>query len=240
MFAALTEELILGPFEHPEYETTLVVKPLVDTGKAGRFASQAVVVTTAARRIIELSKAGDKVKSIVVEADGGVDPMQHPEFRAISENLRELVDKWFPKSKLILHTPGLHLGNAEGRHSLTAYHRPVIHFDAGTQKTFAALTGMDPQLYKDVCDGLEKIEMERWVLRATFVKGEADNSTDAELRFWLTKVASFGRPGTIQVTTLAKADTERKLKPVPKTRMASIAEKITAKLEREIELIEQA
>lgn len=237
MFAALTEELVTGPEAHAEFELTLSVHPLADTGKPGRYASQAVIVTTAARRIIELSKDGAKVKSILVAAPEGADPMIHPEFRDISQNLRELTDKWFPKSKLTIVSPGLHLEDPERRISLTAYHRPILHFEAGTQKTFAALTGEDPQRFKDVCSAIEQIDMERWILRCCFVRGDIDNSTDSELRYWLSKVETFN-PAQIQITTLPKADTKRKLKPITATRLNAIAEKIAEKTEREVEILE--
>lgn len=236
MFATLTQELITGPVKHDEFELSLIVHPLADTGKPGRFATQAVVVTTAARRIIELSKDGAKVKSILVAGNEESGPMAHPEFRAISQNLRELTDKWFPKAKLTLVCSGLHLGDPERRRSLISYHRPIVRFDAGTQKTFAALTGEDPQTYKDVCASIEQIETERWILRACFVRGDADNSTDTELRFWLSKIEAFN-PAHIQITTLAKPDTKRKLKAVTKARMDSIAEKINKKTGTEVEIV---
>lgn len=237
MFAALTEELVSGPSEHEEFELTLTVHPLADTGKPGRYASQAYIVTTAARRIIELSKDGAKVKTILVDAPDGQDPMAHPEFRDISQNLRELTDKWFPKAKLTMISPGYHLDDPERRHSLTSYHLPILRFEAGTQKTFGALTGQEPQLFKEVCDAIEQIDMERWVLRACFVRGDIDNSTDNELRYWLGKVEGFN-PAHIQITTLAKADSKRKLKPITATRLGAIQEKVAKKTEREVEILE--
>ena len=237
MFAALTEELVTGPQEHAEFELTLSVHPLADTGKSGRYASQAMIVTTAARRIIELSKDGAKVKTILIDAPEGQDPMAHPEFRAIAQNLRELTDKWFPKSKLTMVSPGLHLDDPERRHSLTAFHRPILHFEAGTQKTFGALTGEEPQRFKDVCSGIEQIDMERWILRCCFVRGDVDNSTDNELRYWLSKVETFN-PAQIQISTLPKADSKRKLKPITATRLNAICEKIAKKTEREVEILE--
>jgi len=237
MFAALTEELVTGPDAHDEFELTLSVHPLADTGKSGRYASQAMIVTTAARRIIELSKDGAKVKTILIDAPEGQDPMVHPEFRDIAQNLRELTDKWFPKSKLTVVSPALHLDDPERRISLTAFHRPILLFEAGTQKTFAALTDQDPQRFKDVCTAIEQIDMERWILRACFVRGDVDNSTDTELRYWLSKVETF-KPAHIQITTLPKADTKRKIKPVTATRLNAIAEKIAKKTEREVEILE--
>lgn len=239
MFATLTEDLITGPEKHPEFELSLTVHPLADTGKPGRYPTQAVIVTTAARRIIELSKDGAKVKSIIVAGNEKTGPMAHPEFRAISQNLRELTDKWFPKSKLTVLCTGLHLEDSERRHSLVSYHRPIIQFDAGTQKTFAALTGEDPQKFKDVCSAIEQIDTERWILRTCFVRGDVDNSTDTELRFWLSKIESF-HPAHIQVTTLDKADPKRKLKPVTKSRIEAIAEKINKKTGTEVEIVAAA
>ncbi|MEZ5977725.1 MAG: hypothetical protein R3F34_05855 [Planctomycetota bacterium] len=239
MIATRLEQMVQGPLNHPEFESTVLVDPVVDAGRPGRFPSQAVIITTAARKIIELSKAGEKLKSVVVASQNERDPMSHPEFRAISENLRELVDKWFPKARLTLVSPGLALDDPETRHALVVYHRPILHFEAGTQKTFAALTGQEPKRYKDVVENLRKLELDRWILRARFVSGAADNSTDSELRGWLGHLENFN-PGQIQITTPAKPITEKKLKPVSKTRIATIAEKTAAKTGKDVEILEGA
>jgi hypothetical protein len=239
MIASLAEQMVQGPVEHPEFETALIVDPVAPNGRPGRYATQAVVITTLARRIIEMSKAGDKLKSVVVQGADDADPMAHPEFRAISENLRELVEKWYPKAQLILLSAGLHLDDVERRHAISCYHHPILFFEAGTQKTFAALTGQDPQVYKSVVENLQKLDIDRWILRSRFVTGAADNSTDSEFRNWLGYVEKFG-PGHIQITTPAKPIAAKKLKPVTKARITEIAEKTAAKTGIEVEILEVA
>lgn len=239
MIASLVQQMVQGPVEHPEFETALLVDPVAPNGRPGRFATQAVVITTVARRIIEMSKAGEKLKSVVVQGAEDADPMGHPEFRAISENLRELVEKWYPKAQLVLVSPGLNLDDVERRHAISCYHHPIMIFEAGTQKTFAALTGQDPQVYKNVVENLQKLDIDRWILRARFVCGAADNSTDTELRGWLGHVEKFG-PGHIQITTPQKPITAKKLKPIPKARIATIAEKTSAKTGIEVEIVDVA
>ena len=64
-----------------------------------------VVITSAARRIIELSKGGEKLESLVVT--GNKEPTSHPELIEIVENLRELRNKWFAKAALCLVSENL-------------------------------------------------------------------------------------------------------------------------------------
>ena len=234
MIAEVMERVVTGPVDHPQFGKSLIIDPGVPAARADQFVTQAFVVTTAARRIIELSKNGDKIKAVIV-ANAERDPMAHPEFRQISENLRELMNKWFPKASLVLESNGQHLEDPEYRHALSSYHRPILRFEAGTQKTFAAITGCKPGEFKDVCTNLSKLELDRWVLRANFVRGGPDNSTDSEFKNWLGHVEQFN-PGLIQVTTPKKAGKETK--PVTKSRMTEIAEKTTAKTGVEVEILE--
>jgi len=62
-----------------------------------RLPRASVVVTLAAQELMRLSKAGEKVQTILV-VGSEVDPTRHPGFREISENLRALRTKWFPRA----------------------------------------------------------------------------------------------------------------------------------------------
>src|SRR5262245_3164360 len=66
--------------------------------RANQLPSAGVIVTSAARRIIELSKAGEKIESITVAGNG--DPTKHTNLLEIAENLRDLRNKWFNKASL--------------------------------------------------------------------------------------------------------------------------------------------
>src|SRR5690242_9186311 len=54
--------------------------------------SAGVIVTAAARRIIGMSKASEKLECIVIS--GNQDPTRHNQLLTITENLRDLRNKW--------------------------------------------------------------------------------------------------------------------------------------------------
>jgi len=217
------DELVRGPEKCGHLGQTLLIEPTCSTHKKNTFPSQAVVVTTAARRMIELSKGGEKLKHIVVH--GKIDPTMHPDFRPISENLRELTNKWFPRAKLTLLSDGRQLDRTDVRIALGAYHKPSMRLDAGNQKTFKGLSGAPGTEFKKVIAGLNKLEMERLMLHTCFVKGSTDNSTDAELKSWLKQVADIN-PATVEIFTVSKADTTKDVKAVTKPRLEKLAAEI--------------
>lgn len=223
MIVQLQEEVVQGPIDHPRLKKTVVVCPTVETSRANRFPSQAVVVTTAARRLMSLSKEGEKVHAVLVLA-GSKDPTAHPEFHEISEMLRGLVNKWFPKADLCLVSNEPELDLAQARHALHFYDQPIVRLEAGTQKTFKALTGSPGTQFKAIVENLGKLEMERLILQARFVRGSTDNSTDAEVKAWLRTLANI-KPAAIHISTPDKA-TRDGLKPITKTRMGQIEAQI--------------
>lgn len=235
MLTALMERVVQGPLESERHGRHLLIEPTCDTNRPGVFPSQAVIVTTAARRIIELSKAGEKIADVVVS--GAVDPMLHEDFREIAENLKELCKKWYPKVGMTLETRGLALQTADLRHCLTLFARPIVRFEYGTQKTFAGLTGCKPGELKDVVDNMNRLELDRWVMEVCLVRGGVDNSTESELR-GIAKYASEFRPGSIQLTTLAKPDADKKTKPVTKAALEKAQAKLAEKSGIEVEIVD--
>jgi len=226
MLTELMNEIVRGPEKSAEFGKCLLIYPTCETARPGIFPSQALVVTTAARRLIELSKAGERLNAVVVL--GEVDPTLNPDFRAISENLRELCNKWHPKASLTLVSGAQGLDDADIRQALSCYDDPILRFEAGTQKTYAALTGAKPSVFKEVVQNLSKIELERITVAATFVRGDVDNSTESEVRAWVKHLGAI-KPATVHVSTLAKIDTKRKLKPITKARLETIANQVADK-----------
>lgn len=238
MTSTLEPELIFGPLDHPRYGTILEIHPTVDTTRKGRFASQAVVVTTAARRMIELSKGGQKLAAILVTGKEN-DPTLHPEFREISENLKELAHKWFPRAKLTLEAGPLHLADAQARHVLTCYEQPILRFGAGTQKTFSGLTGAKGAELKRVVDDLAHIEHENLTFDVVLVRGDVDNTSASELR-GIAGTLGATKASKIAVRTLAKATTwnGKKLKAATKTQVEAAVAEFTAKTSCTVEQID--
>ena len=114
--------------------TTLAVS------RENRLPRASVVVTLAAQELMRLSKAGEKADHVVL-IGSDVDPTHHPDFREISDNVRELRNKWFPRAKLVLISDDPKLDLPETRIALGSYDFNVMRLESGTAKTYSAMTG---------------------------------------------------------------------------------------------------
>ena len=122
------------------------------------------------------------------------------------------------------------------RQSLSIYDKPILRLEAGTQKTFAALSGRKPAEFKGVVENLGKIELERIIVQARFVRGKTDNSSETELRSWLKHLGSVA-PAQVQLYTPDKPDAKSGLKPVTKSTLESIANKVADKTGIPVEIV---
>ncbi len=197
--------------------------------------SQAVVVTTIAMALKEYSKDGAKIKTFVV--NGEYCPLRHDDFRAISENLKAIAKKWFPKARLHLigfpryvNSPGVSV-------ALQFYHEVTLRLEAGTQKTFAAMTGEKGEVYKRVLSTLARLDLGNLVIRARFVRGDVDNSTVNEVRGWI-KTLQQVKPARIEICSPKKAFLA-KTKPITATRMKEILAEIEDKVGIPAEIVEE-
>ncbi len=196
--------------------------PIWTIHSGNRPPSAGVIITSAARRIIELSKAGDKLDNIIVQ--GLQDPTKHPNFKAIVENLRELRNKWFSKAKLTLFTSPMHLEDPQVRHAVALFDQPIIRFEWGTAKTFASMTGASSRQLKSVMENLASVD--RFIVEAVFRKD--DNSGASEVRGWLKRVEEL-RPLEVQLTTVGTTRKRGGPKPVPASFLEGLAEEIREK-----------
>jgi hypothetical protein len=234
MIARLQEEIVTGPLDYPRLGRAVIVRPTVETLRAGRFPTQAIVVTAVARKLIELVRASDKIQALVVE--GGNDgPTKHPEFHYICENLRQLLDKHFSKALLCLVTDATPLDSPNLRHALTFFDQTILRLDAGTQKTWAALTGGNPKLFKGVVESLGRLGTDRVIVHTRFVRGEVDNSNETEVKAWIRQLTEI-RPVGVHITTPAKPKGKKEI-PITKSRMNQIAELVTTKTGIPVEVV---
>jgi len=234
MIARLQEEIVLGPLDHPRLGRSIVVRPTVQTLRANRYPSQAIVVTAVARKLIELVRASEKIHALVVEGENE-GPTKHPEFHQICENLRQLLDKHFPKAVLCLLADATPLDSPNLRHALTFFDQTILRLDAGTQKTWAALTGANPKNFKGVVESLGRLGTERLIVETRFVRGEVDNSNETEVKAWIRQLTEI-RPAGVHITTPAKAKGKKEI-PITKSRMTEIAELVTAKTGIPVEVL---
>ena len=234
MIARLQEEIVVGPIDHPRLGRSVAVRPTVETLRANRYPTQALVVTAVARKLIELVRASEKIHALVVE--GGTDgPTKHPEFHHICGNLRQLLDKHFPKALLCLVADATPLDSPNLRHALTFFDQTILRLDAGTQKTWAALTGSNPKQFKGVVESMGRLGADRLIVQTRFVRGEVDNSNETEVKAWIRQLTEI-RPAGVHITTPAKAKGKREI-PVTKSRMTQIAELVTAKTGIPVEVL---
>jgi wyosine [tRNA(Phe)-imidazoG37] synthetase (radical SAM superfamily) len=230
--AAQQLEVLAGPTRQPGLGICLDVIPTVETGRGFPYPTQAVIVTTAARRLITMSKAGEKLESILVRGD--FDPTLHPHLREIASNLKELQRKWYPKALLALATDGLHLENPDVRTALRVFDRVLLRLEYGTQKTFAALAGGKPKDLKDVVDRLASLDIDRIVVQATFGQGDVENSSEGEVKAWIGHVSKL-RPKAVQIQNAAKGVKGRR--PISKGRLDEIAAKLREKTGFSVEVL---
>jgi hypothetical protein len=226
MISKIQQDVVQGPLDHPRFGRSLSVYPTVETARVNRYPTQAVVVTSVARALIDLSKAGDRLQAVVVEGLER-DPTEHPEFLPISQNLRELVTKWFPKAQLCLLSLRPDLEEAQVRHALNCYDQPILQLEAGTQKTATALHGSKHKPIRKQVEELGRLGVERLIVQGRFVRGTVDNSKDNEIKMWIRHLAEI-RPAGVHIVAPDKLK-GKKLRPVPPTRMSKIAEMVTEK-----------
>lgn len=219
-----------GPFKSERLGATLGVDlgsmdMALAVSRDNRMPRASVVVTTAARHIIRISKAGEKIETVVVYGSKA-DPTLHPDFREITENLRDLRNKWFSKAKLCLILDEPRLEDSELRRVLAIYDRVYLRMEWGTAKTFAAMTGRKATEFGGYLDNLGHVE--HLVVQARFLRGDVDNSTDTEVRAWIKKLGEL-KPREVAILGGEPKAAGKKAKTTPKTRLSEIAAEVTAK-----------
>jgi hypothetical protein len=205
--------IVFGPFQSPslgsclginiaparrtkETQGTVFDKIAPDAGEPiismrRKMPTPGVIVTSAARRIIELSKAGEKYESLVIT--GNLEPTDHPELTEVIENLRQLRDKWMGKTALCLVSRDLNPAAAHMRHVIGMFDKPIVRFEWGTAKAFASETkrpSSDLKALVDLLTGLDKL-----ILQASFSDG---NAAPAEVKNWIKKVGEI-RPREVHL-----------------------------------------
>lgn len=221
-----TESLIAGPIKTARLGNTLAF----DVGSSEinlvvsrelRVPRASILVTTAAQNMIRLSKAGDKVDNIVVTSTSS-DPTRHPDFKPITENLRDLRNKWYPKAKLCLFSDDPELSTSAARTALGIYDRPFMRLEWGTARMYTALTRRKGTQLTTLMAQLKGID--RFVVQATFVRGKHDNSIESEVKGWIKRLEEV-RPTEVQI--LVPAALPDGLRAAPRSRIEKIASQVT-------------
>ncbi len=186
--------LLQGPFNSARFGKTLCIdittphaSLVVERGSELPRAS--LIVTRAARYLIDSSRNGDKLDHILIIGTG-IDPAEHPDLRNIVENLRVLKDKWFGRAKLALRTRTHVLEPYSLRSTLSKFNTIYIPMEWGTTKVFTAMTGDKATALGQMIKGLHGLE--NVTLEAQFVSGASGNMAASELAAWFKKIEEAG------------------------------------------------
>jgi hypothetical protein len=223
--------IIKGPLKSDRLGATLGIdlgfeETALSVSRDNRMPRASVVITTAARNIIRLSKSGEKVESIAVFGSQ-TDPTLHPDFREITGNLRDLRNKWFPKAKLWLQSDDPHFDTPNTRLALGVFDRVLVRFEWGTVKVFSAMTGRKGPELTTIQTNLTHLES--LVVQARFGKGEGgDNAAPAEVKAWIKRMAEI-RPREIHIPGPDAKGAKGKFKSAAKSRLTEIAAEATEK-----------
>lgn len=194
-----------------------------------RMPRASVVVTTAARNLIRLSKAAEKFESLVLFGSER-DPTLHPDFRDITTNLRDLRNKWYPKAKLCLVCDDPHLESAAVRVSLGIFDRVIARLEWGTTKCFTTATGRKGTDLGEIQAALTNLP--QLVIQARFQRGDADNTGEAEIKAWIKRVTDM-HPREVHLLNseprVSGGGAKQKSKLVTKAKLSEIAAEVTKK-----------
>jgi len=226
MTSTAASTIIYGPMKTRRFGTAMffdITAPqtnlVVERGSAIPRAS--VIVTSAARRIIDHSKAGDKVESIVV-IGSQENPTQHPDIKEITENLRALRGKWYARAKLsiVSDTPEV---SSSAVTALHMYDNLLQTYEWGSTKVFTATTGVKGTELA----GLTKIlgSFENLVIRTRFYRGDLDNSSEREVKGWIKRLLEMG-PREIEVIKGSLPKSKKTVSAITKTREQQILDEI--------------
>lgn len=195
--------------------------------RENRLPRASVVITMAARELMRLSREGEKVETILV-VGSQADPTSHPDFKEITDSLRELRNKWFSKAKLCLLCDDPHLDSPGVRIGVAAYDWPMVRLESGTARTYSKLTGRKSSQLGKIIEQLASLD--RLIIRAEFVRGEVDNSTDTEVRGWIKHLQDV-RPNEIQVWSASPRSAGKGgARGIPKTRLQEIVDLVSDKV----------
>jgi len=222
-----TPPIFVGPTKTTRLGNSLILDVAAPQGnlvvERGSIIPRAsLIVTTAARNIIEHSKAGEKAEHIVVHGSAE-DVLEHPGLKEIVDNLRALRTKWYPRAKTCLFTKATNVNNAEKRLMLGAFDKLFVDFEWSTAKAFASLTGQKSTELAVLTKTLTG--QEHLIVQTRFWTGDLANSAAADVASWCKKVAEL-KPLAIHVLGGTPTVKGKKMKALTPSKLEKLTEKI--------------
>ncbi len=157
----------------------------------------------------------------VLTLAGNGEPTLHPRFREICEVVVRRRNAYRPGLPVCILSNSSTVGSPEVRAGLKLLERPIMKLDAGTQQTFESLNGSRSGASLDrIIEGLS--ELENLEIQTLFVTGPVDNSSEQEVRAWLSHLRAL-KPRAVQLYTFERVPAESTLVALGAGRLEEIA-----------------
>ncbi|PCJ57645.1 MAG: radical SAM protein [Planctomycetota bacterium] len=143
---------------------------------------------------------------------GNGEPTMHPDFPDIINDIREIVDCFYPDAKFVLLTNGLHLDNDKIKKCLTKIHSVNVKLDAANQKIYKKINGPISGSFDDLI--LQIKTLKNFNIQTMFIQGAISNIEEDHLTEWFSLIKLLA-PNFVQIYSIDRSTPTDKVKKVP-------------------------
>jgi wyosine [tRNA(Phe)-imidazoG37] synthetase (radical SAM superfamily) len=135
------------------------------------------------------------IESLTFSGNG--EPTLHPDFLEIVREVKNLRDRYCPKSNLVLLSNASTLDRPDVVEAIGLFDVPVMKLDAGDEGTFKRINQpLESISFSDIISGLRQLS--GWVLQTMFLAGNNYNAQGKPFNAWLDAIASL-KPKRVQI-----------------------------------------
>jgi len=150
----------------------------------------------------------------------------HPRFAEIVDLILDLRQACTASFKLAMLSNGTTAGDPALRAAFAKIDLPIIKLDAGNEAMFKKMNhGVPPVDLAGILEGIKTLE--KVVIQSMFVRGSVDNSTEAEVESWISRLREV-RPLWVQAYSLDRGTADKRLRQVSQAQLMEIAAKAAA------------
>jgi len=166
----------------------------------------------------------------VITFAGNGEPTLHPQFSEILKDVILLRNKYVPEKKIAVLSNATTLGNPKIVEALKKIDLPILKLDSAIESTFRIMNNPPATFnFKNYILNLSNFK-NRIILQTMFLRREIngqkfDNTTDSELKAWLTVVKNLN-PKNVMIYTIDREPPSKNLIKISPDELNKIAQKI--------------
>lgn len=153
---------------------------------------------------------------------GNGEPTMHPDFHNVVKEIIRVRNEVSPTAKVTILSDGAHMDSQRVIDGLNLLDERIIKLDAGNEKMFKKINIPLVQitLEKIVCD---MAKLKDVTLQAMFTWGKVDNSTDEQVKDWISCVKRI-KPKGVQIYSVDRFPADENSLKVSRERLEEIAQ----------------